>query len=163
MPSDEKDTLGTLSDDLKALAGKLTLVETTAGGWGEGKMAAPQADYRVRRLGMEPPASLSALRRDVAVSVLAACGVPPSLAGESSDGTAQREAWRRFLHGAVQPLAVVAEAELSAKLESDISLGFDALFASDLAGRARAFQSMVGGGMEPAKAAALAGLMGAEG
>ena len=33
------------------------------------------------------------------------------------------------------------------------------MFASDLSGRARAFQSMVGGGMDVQKAAALAGLM----
>ena len=43
-----------------------------------------------------------------------------------------------------------------------ISLSFDGLFAADLAGRARAFQSLVNGGMDVAKAAALAGLMQAE-
>jgi hypothetical protein len=36
------------------------------------------------------------------------------------------------------------------------------MFASDLSGRARAFQSMVGGGMDVSKAAALAGLMDAD-
>jgi len=36
---------------------------------------------------------------------------------------------------------------------------FDALFASDLSGRVRAFQSTVAAGMDPARAAALAGLM----
>ena len=40
----------------------------------------------------------------------------------------------------------------------DLALNFDALFAADLSGRARAFQSMVGGGMDVAKAAALSGL-----
>lgn len=44
----------------------------------------------------------------------------------------------------------------------DVSFSFDRLFASDLQGRARAFQSMVGGGMDPGKAAGLAGLMEAE-
>ena len=39
-------------------------------------------------------------------------------------------------------------AELSAKLEADICLGFSGRFAADLAGRARAFQSMVGAGMD---------------
>ncbi|MCY4511315.1 MAG: hypothetical protein OXG35_30780 [Acidobacteria bacterium] len=38
-------------------------------------------------------------------------------------------------------------------------MNLDRLFAADLAGRARAFQSMVGGGMDPGKAAGLAGLM----
>ena len=39
------------------------------------------------------------------------------------------------------------------------SLGLSDLFAHDLAGRARAFQSMVGGGMEVSKVAAMSGLM----
>ena len=49
--------------------------------------------------------------------------------------------------------------ELSAKLDTEVTLSFDALYASDITGRARAFQSMVGGGMDVAKAAALSGLM----
>ena len=40
-----------------------------------------------------------------------------------------------------------------------LALSFNRMFASDLSGRARAFQSMVGGGMDVQKAAALAGLM----
>ena len=54
-------------------------------------------------------------------------------------------------------------AELSAKLEADICLGFSGRFAADLAGRTRAFQSMVGAGMDLATAAGLAGLMEVEG
>ena len=52
--------------------------------------------------------------------------------------------------------------ELSSKLDRTITLNFDRLFAADLSGRARAFQSMVGGGMDVSKAAALAGLMAEE-
>ena len=64
------------------------------------------------------------------------------------------------LHGAVQPLAELLSVELSAKLDAPgLRLSFDRLFASDLSGRARAFQSMVNGGLDVAKAAALAGLM----
>ena len=51
---------------------------------------------------------------------------------------------------------------LSRKFGQEINFNFDRLFASDLQGRARSFQSMVGGGMDVGKAAALAGLMGAE-
>ena len=57
------------------------------------------------------------------------------------------------------PVSLSVAAELSDKLDSNVSLSFDRMFASDLSGRARAFQSMVGGGMDVAKAAALAGLM----
>ena len=52
--------------------------------------------------------------------------------------------------------------EWSRKLEVDVVLTWDELQASDLAGRARAFQSMVGGGMAIERAAALAGLMAPE-
>ena len=62
----------------------------------------------------------------------------------------------------VEPLACLLAAELSAKLEAEIGLGFSGRFAADLAGRARAFQSMVGAGMELERAAELAGLMGME-
>ena len=44
----------------------------------------------------------------------------------------------------------------------DLKLGFDKLFASDLAGRARGFSSMVSAGMPLDKAAVLAGLLSAE-
>ena len=68
----------------------------------------------------------------------------------------------RLMHSTIQPLGRLVSAELSAKLEADVTLSFDGLFAADLSGRARAFQSMVGGGMDPAKAAGLAGLMESE-
>ena len=53
----------------------------------------------------------------------------------------------------------LVELELSDKLDTEVTLSFDALYASDITGRARAFQSMVGGGMDVAKAAALSRLM----
>ena len=95
------------------------------------------------------------------MAVLAACGVPPPLVAPG-DGTAAREAWRRFLHGTIHPLGEIVAEEASRKLGIDVGLSFDRLFASDLSGRARAFQSMVNGGMDAGKAAALAGLMEAE-
>ena len=60
------------------------------------------------------------------------------------------------------PLAEIVGEELSDKFETPISLSFDSLFAADLAGRARAFQSLVNGGVDVAKAASLAGLLMAE-
>ena len=47
-----------------------------------------------------------------------------------------------FLHSSLQPVSRIIESELSAKLESPISLSFRSLMASDLAGRARAFGSL---------------------
>ena len=137
------------------------LLETVAGGWGEGRSAAPLRDWKPERLGPDPPASLEAVMGRGFLEVLAACGCPPGLFIDA-DGTAQRESMRRFFSLTVEPLAGLLARELSEKLEAEISLGFAGRFAADLAGRARAFQSMVGGGMDLAKAAGLAGLMEAE-
>ena len=155
------DVLKTLKSDIASARGRTMLVETTAAGWGEGQGSAPRRDWRAERFGANPPEALGKLRKDVEATVYAACGVPPELA-ESSQGTAAREAWRRFLHGTIQPVARLVQVELSEKLEVPIKLNFDGLMASDISGRARAFQSMVGGGMDVTKAATLSGLMAEE-
>ena len=160
IPSDGQDaSVSDLRRDIGSLGGKTALVETAMAGWGDGRIAAPQGGYEPKRLGANPPASLATLRSDAAQAVLSACGVPVELV-TPGDGTGQREAWRRFLHGTVQPLAACVAGELAAKLDTPgLMLNFDRLFASDLSGRARAFQSMVGGGMAVDQAAALAGLL----
>lgn len=154
------DPLAELKADIKAGKGSTLLVETTQAGWGEGKSAAPRADWKSSRIGADPPVTLPSLRSDAALSVLGACGVPPSLASTvSSDGTAQRESWRRFLHGSIAPLAEIVSQELSDKLDMDVHLSFDKLMASDLSGRARSFASMTKAGMAIERAAALSGLL----
>ena len=151
-------TVNAIKQDLRTLQGKTTLPESTAGGWGQGQAAAPQRDWHPMRLGPEPPDSMATIRRDAAHMVLAASGVPVELAS-GSEGTGAREAWRRFLHATVQPIGESVAEELRLKTGRRVRIGFDALMASDLSGRARAFQSLVNGGMDVAKAAALAGLM----
>ena len=160
VPSDgQDDTVADLRRDIGSLGGKVALVETTMAGWGDGRVAAPRGDYEPKRLGANPPASLATLRTDAARAVLSACGVPVELV-TPGDGTSAREGLRRFLHLTVQPLAAIVASELRVKLDTPtLSLSFDKLFASDLSGRARAFQSMVGGGMSLDQAAALAGLL----
>ena len=106
------------------------------------------------------PATAALMARDLirAGEVLAACGVSAELF-MPGDATGQRESWRRFLHGSVQPLADLLAGELAVKLDAPgLRLNFDRLFASDLSGRARAFGSMVQGGMDATRAARLAGL-----
>lgn len=68
------------------------------------------------------------------------------------------EAWRQFLHASVAPQARIIEAELSEKLETEISLSFDRLFASDVMGKARAAASLAGAGVEIDEALRMAGL-----
>ena len=158
------DTTAGLQADIKKMKGNTIMVPSMAGNWGaDTTAAAPKADWRPSRIGADPPASLVQLRRDVCADVAAASGVDPVVLALGSDGTAKREGYRHFLHSTIVPIAALILPELRRKLDAPgLQLSFDRLFAGDLSGRARAFQSMVGGGMEVAKAAALAGLMESE-
>ena len=165
VPSDggdgtDEDPLASLKADLANARGRTVLTETTTAGWGEGKMAAPQADYKPQRFGAMVPDSSVSLRSEAAQSVLSACGVPVSLVTDA-DGTSQREAWRRFVMGSVEPLLAIVGEEVEAKLETRVTFDLSALWAHDLAGRASSFKAMVTAGMEIERAAALSGLMGA--
>ena len=153
------DTLALLRADVARLKGQVVLTETLADGYGEGRQAAPGREWEPRRIGANPPDALVSLRTDAAQAVLAACGVPVEwpMAGQ---GTAAREAYRRFLHSTLAPLGELVQAELREKLDAPgLALNFDSLFASDLSGRARAFGSLVQGGMDVTKAAGLSGLL----
>ena len=124
-------------------------------GWQTGdRNTAPRSDWEAKRLGFDAPASLIQAANLATREILSACGVSPALF-EASAAAAVREAWRQLLFGTIAPLGRLVAHELSRKLEAEVSLDWHELRASDLAGRARAFQSMVGGGMDPAKAAAL--------
>ena len=90
--------------------------------------------------------------------IISACGFNPSLF-QVGPAAAIREAWRLALFGVLSPLGKLVESELQEKLEDNVTLSWQELRASDLSGRARAFQSMVGGGMEIGQAVAVAGLM----
>ena len=153
----EDDPLKLLKADIRTARGKALLVETTHGGYGEGRGAAPQRDWVASRLGANPPESLARIRQDSFEAVLAATGTPPDLF-VSADGTAQREAVRRWHLGTVLPLARILETELSAKLEGDARLAFDN-YPLDLAGRAQAFQKLVAGGVAVSEALATSGLL----
>ena len=153
------DPLAVLRADLTRLRGGLATVETTGRGWGD-SAAAPFSDWTVKRFGPAPPAGLVELRTAVEHTVYAAVGVPLALV-DASDGTSGREAWRRFLHGSVAPLARLVETELQAKLDAPgLVLSFAALAAADRTGAARAWRSLVGreATMADAEARRLAGL-----
>lgn len=153
-----EDPQAQLRRDIAGLRGKTVLVETTAGGWTEGRIAAPQADWKPQRIGANPPASLGMLRSETGLAVLAACGVPIDLLAPNA-ASQRRESWRQFLHGSVQPVAELLAAELAAKLDTPgLRFNFDTLMASDLSGRARALGSMVKAGVPLADARRLAGL-----
>ena len=138
------------------------MVDSTSGGWGEGRQAAPGAggtDWKVQRLGLNPPATVPTLRMGVAAQLLAAAGVPVALLGEA-DGTNLRESTRIMLHTTLTPVGKIALTELRAKLDTPVlSFDWSGLYAADLVGRARAFQSLVKGGLAVGEAAGLSGLL----
>ena len=153
----DDDALKMLRADIAAAKGRALLVETVAGGWAEGKTAAPQSDWKQQRLGPAPTEAMVKLAESAFARSLAAAGCSPALF-DDSDGTSKREALRQWHLGTVRPLARLLETELSEKLDAPIKLGFD-LYNVDLAGRAVAFQKLVAGGMDLSKAAGLAGLL----
>ena len=155
-PDGGGDPLAALRGDLARARGRALLVETTAAGWGEGRASAPQRDWNASRLGPQPPAVLAEVARDAFTRTLAACGTPSSLFTDA-DGTAQREALRRWHMGTVLPLARILEHELRAKLEADVRLRFDP-YALDVQGRAAAFAKMVTGGVSIEQALTASGL-----
>ena len=163
LPTDgQDDSIDSLREDLKGMAGGVAVVETTAGGWGEGRFGAPAADWRPQRIGPDPPASLIPLLQRATMTVLAGCGVPVQLV-DTEESTGQREAWRRFLHATLEPLARIVAPQLGRLADGrPVSFDFSALEASDITGRARAFGSLVQGGMPIPQAVAAAGLLDTE-
>ena len=151
--------MATLKAVLRKLAGSLAVMETTTGGWGDpGRGVPPAKDLTPQRVDASPPAPLVQLHQQSSMEVLAACGVPIEVVA-GGEGSALREAHRRFLFSTIAPLGRIVSQELTDKLETPVALDWAELRASDVVGRARAFQSMVGGGMDVERAAGLSGLL----
>ena len=160
-PDDDDDPIASLRADIRQLKGKTAVVESMAQAWGDGTAARPLgSEWTARRIGPMPPPELGILRDAASRSVLAACGVPLELGGvERVDGTAAREAYRRFIVGAVSPMSKVIAAELGTKLNAP-AMGFEfgELAAADIASRGRALRTMTEAGIGLEDARALAGL-----
>ena len=149
-------TLEKLRNGLKTLRGSIALVPGNALlGESQGLV---RREYELKRLGFNSPVTQVDLHSQTNMAILAACGIPIELVSKSGD-SGQRESWRRFLFSTVQPLIKIVQSELSMKLETEIVLDTSELFASDLAGRARAFATMVTAGKSTDEAAQLTGLV----
>ena len=128
---------------------------------GSGAFVVP-GDLEPRRLGPAPPDSFALLRDRFERSILSIHGVPPALVSEQGTGTAMREAFRQVLHSLLKPLAGLVVEELKLKLNPAAALSFDSLRAGDITGSARAFGSLVTGGLTPKSAAEVVGLEGVD-
>ena len=145
-----------VSSILRDGKGGLTALETTVGGFGQGKDAAPRSEYDQKRFGPMVPATSIDLRDKTALWVLAAVGIPPSLF--TSQGAALRESYRHFHTNTVEPLGNLIAAELSEKLNRPITFYFPEVVKSDIAARSRALASMLQAGVAPDYAARVIGL-----
>ena len=149
----------------KKPTGNTALVETTSAGYGEGRAAAPLADWKAQRLGANPPQTLARASRR--------CG-----RGRAKQPAAFRPHWRMAdEHKAEGPSAerrggasawgrsnlrrgCVAQ-EMAFKLDvPGLRLHFEALGSADLAGKARAVGIFVKSGVPLARALEMAGLRG---
>ncbi len=156
IPVDGGDaTVAALKADIRDARGRTALIET--GDWGNAGDS--KVDLESRRFGPEPPASLVELISVASQEVYSAVGLNAALWGGAGGAGATREAWRLCLFGVLSPLGKLVQAELQGKLDDSVTLSWQELRASDLSGRARAFQSMVGGGMAVTDAVSVAGLM----
>ena len=153
------DRLALLREGLKEARGRASVVETTAGAWGDGSSVAPRRDWMASRLGPMPEQSMVALRNEAFAHVAAACGVPPSLLSNISDGTAQRESLRRLHLTTIYPIAKQLENECRSKLDVDISLDFD-LYSVDLVGRVNSLKGLIEAGVGIDEAMTLTGISG---
>ena len=118
----------------------------TTRNWGDSE-GVPESDWKPRRMGANPPATLAELRGQAFESVLSACGVPAELAVSGSQGTGQREAWRRFLHGTIQGASAVIAQELSAEVGNKRKTIVQRAFCLRSQRAFEAYMQMVSGGL----------------
>ncbi|MDD9991488.1 MAG: hypothetical protein OXP75_06795 [Rhodospirillales bacterium] len=136
------DPSAMLRADIEKARGGAMLLETMMGAYGQGSALQPQKDWGANRLGPNPPAPLVSAAEASFERFLASCGMSPALFS-NADGTAQREALRRWHMTCVLPLAGLVEHELSTKLEADVRLKFDS-YAMDMVSRGQVVKALVG-------------------
>lgn len=150
---------GKLQADLRALKGKLALVQSTATNWGDGSTSAPVSDFKPQRIGAMPPEATVKLRREVEQSILAAAGVPVSALGGSSDSGA-REGIRQFTYATISPVAQALALTIGERFGvPGLRFNLEGLRAADMTGRSRTFVALTQGGMTVQDAARIAMLV----
>ena len=116
------------------------------------------ADGTARRLGMDYPDGNVKVRKDLALDVVAALGVPPALFSAET-GTAMQEAWRIFSVGTLETYAEQLSAELASKLDRPgLRLRMDRVAGSDVVRRATAFAKLIEAKIPELEARRIAGV-----
>ena len=109
-------------------------------------------------IGPDLPGTLRELASDETRAIWAAAGMPPGLFAAEGDGTAVREAQRRFLSSTVYHLAGLVQEEMRLKLDPASALKLDHLRDVQVQGQARAMAALVKAGVSIPEALRLAGL-----
>ena len=151
VPGAKESALDALAARIKAMAGGVALMETTAQGWGGGRSEAPRRDWLGQRIGPAPAQAVVQAREQAQEAVLSACGVPAAFHADR-DGTAAREALRRLWLGTVIPLLRILKHEAEIKLGTPLAIRFDP-YVLDMVGRANAFKTLTDAGHGEALAA----------
>lgn len=112
--------------------------------------------FRQERLGpiLEQNSVLSAFKAQS--EVLSLCGIPPGLLAPEGQS---RDAFRLWVSTALEPLAKRISSELTKGLETEVVIDVANVTKQDIVGRARAFGSLVKGGMEVTEAAKISGVL----
>ena len=156
-PKDGNDaTIADLKADTRTARGAILFVESMMNDWDAA--GRPSGDWGVKHFGPSVGAGMVEVAKLARSEALAALGLNEALFG-GADSAALREAWRLALFSLIAPLGALVQSEIRAKLDPSITLTWNELRASDLAGRARAFASLVKGGKTADEASTLAGLL----
>ena len=151
---------GLILTELRSSRGALNLVPSVASdaAWGAGMESKPADDWVSKRFGMMPPLPMVELRSRVELSILAAAGVPTTVMS-TSDGTAKKEDFRRFLHLTLQPVGKIIAQQIGDALEVEgLAFDFSGIGAADIAAKARAWGTLTKGGVSPQDAGEITGL-----
>ena len=156
-PKDGEDaTIAELKADVKTAEGAMLFVESLDEEWEKGGKST--GGWNVKHFGPTVGQGMVEVAKMARSEALGALGLNEALF-LGADSAALREAWRLALFSLIAPLGNLVESEIKAKIDTNISLSWTELRASDLAGRARSFQAMVNGGKSVEEASRIAGLM----
>ena len=146
-----RDTVGRMAGDV-AIAPSMPAV----GQHLSGSRSGLRKDWDVSRLGAQPAPGSVSLRDSADDAMLNAAGIPPGLSA-SQDGTAQREALRRYHLGTLTPTLRLMAEEVGRKL-GPVEFRFDP-YGLDVVGRASALAKLADvEGIDLARALEMTGL-----
>ena len=160
VPVPDPKQSGQLTTDLRSSRGSLSLVPSVRSdaSWGQGSESSQGSDWQSMRLGMMPPMAMIELRSRSELSILAAAGVPTTIMS-TSDGTAKKEDFRRFLHLTLAPVGRIVAQQIGDALDvPGLAFDFSGIGAADIAAKARAYGTLTKSGVSPLDAGEPTGL-----